>query len=367
MHLGIFMMPLHPVRPVSDTYKEDMSKIVLGDELGYSEVWLGMHYTAATEPIASPLMFMAAALPQTKQITFATGVLNLPCYHPGVLASEVAQFDHMCEGRFIFGIGTGALASDFELFDNADGAVRMGKTAESIRMVKEIWSQDPPYELKGDYWNINVKDNINESLGMGWMLKPYQQPHPPIAISVMSPFSGTATYAGTQGWIPISANFIPTYSVASHWTKYQEGAAKAGITPDASKWRVCRNIVVADTDAEAEEMVFGENSNLVYYYDYLWRALKAGDYTIALKADPKMSDDDVTVEALMRDMIIFGSPETVTRKLVAFREAVGPFGHLMLAMNDWGMQREKEENSMRLLAQEVLPRFRAALSRNAAA
>lgn len=361
------MMPLHPARPVGDTYKEDLAKILLGDELGYSEVWLGQHYTASTEPIASPLMFMSHALGLTKNITFASGVLNLPCFHPAVVAAEVAQFDHMSGGRFIFGIGSGALASDFELFGNEDGGVRMGKTIESIRMIRQIWSQDPPYDIKGDYWTIKVTENINESLGMGWMLKPFQEPHPPIAISVMSPFSGTATFAGSQGWIPISANFIPAYSVASHWKKYQEGAAKAGIAADGSKWRVCRNVVVAETDAEAEEMVYGPDSNLTYYYDYLWRALKAGDYTIALKPDPKMSDDDVTVDMLMRHMIIHGSPETVTRKLVALREEVGPFGKLMLAMNDWGRQRDKEERSMRLLAQEVLPAFRAALAQSAAA
>lgn len=358
MELGIFMMPLHPARSVTETYKEDLRKIILGDKLGYSEVWIGQHFTASTEPIASPLMFMAQALAKTENITFATGVLNLPCFNPAVVAAEVAQFDHMSEGRFIFGIGSGALASDFELFGNADGAVRMGKTVESIRMIRDIWASDPPYHFEGDYWTIKVTDNINPELGMGWMLKPYQQPHPPIAISVMSPFSGTAKFAGSQGWIPISANFIPRYSVASHWKKYLEGAEGAGVKADPGKWRVCRNIVVAETDAEAEEMVFGPESNLLYYYDYLWKALKAGDYTIALKPDPKMSDDDVTVDLLMKEMVIYGSPETVARKLAALRDMVGPFGKLMLAMPDWQKNPEKEERSMRLLAEKVLPRFR---------
>ena len=32
--LGLFMMPLHPARPVADTYEEDLHKLILADKLG---------------------------------------------------------------------------------------------------------------------------------------------------------------------------------------------------------------------------------------------------------------------------------------------------------------------------------------------
>jgi len=56
-------------------------------------------------------MFMASLIPQTIHIRFGVGVVNLPNRHPAVIAAEVAQFDHMSNGRFIFGIGTGSLPS----------------------------------------------------------------------------------------------------------------------------------------------------------------------------------------------------------------------------------------------------------------
>jgi alkanesulfonate monooxygenase SsuD/methylene tetrahydromethanopterin reductase-like flavin-dependent oxidoreductase (luciferase family) len=106
------MMPLHPPqRPVSETYKEDSDKIILADQLGFSEAWVGQHFTCTTEPIASPLMFMAALTNQTRQIKFGTGVINLPCHSPAVVAAELAQFDHMSNGRLMFGIGPGSLAT----------------------------------------------------------------------------------------------------------------------------------------------------------------------------------------------------------------------------------------------------------------
>ena len=56
MRLGLFMMPVHPPgRSLSDTLAEDTTKSILADRLGYDEVWMGEHFSATTEPFASPL------------------------------------------------------------------------------------------------------------------------------------------------------------------------------------------------------------------------------------------------------------------------------------------------------------------------
>jgi alkanesulfonate monooxygenase SsuD/methylene tetrahydromethanopterin reductase-like flavin-dependent oxidoreductase (luciferase family) len=356
MELGIFMMPLHPThRKVTDTYQEDLDKIIFADKLGFTEAWVGQHFTAATEPIASPLAFMAAAIPQTKQIKFCTGVINLPCHHPATVAAEAAQFDHMSRGRFILGIGPGALATDFQLFQNEEGWARLRKMMESIDMIKKIWDGGPPYDLKGEFYSMTVDKGIVAELGTGYMPKPYQQPHPPIASSLMSPFPGLGKITGEQGWLPISANFIPTYSVASHWTKYAEGCEAAKRKADPNDWRVCRNIIVARTDEEAKAMVFDPKGSLNYYFSYLWQALSLANYTIVVKSDPKMPDSDMKVEKLLEDLVIYGSPKTVAEKIRAFQKKTGPFGNLVLAMSDWEYNHAGEENSMRLLANEVLP------------
>ena len=120
MRLGLFMMPVHPPgRSLSETLAEDTAKSLLADRLGYDELWMGEHFSATTEPFPSPLMFLAGLVPQTKNLTFGTAVINLPNHHPAIVAGEAAQFDHMSGGRFLFGVGSGGLASDFELFKSA--------------------------------------------------------------------------------------------------------------------------------------------------------------------------------------------------------------------------------------------------------
>jgi alkanesulfonate monooxygenase SsuD/methylene tetrahydromethanopterin reductase-like flavin-dependent oxidoreductase (luciferase family) len=357
MDLGLFMMPLHPPhRPFVDTLREDAEKIILADQLGFAEAWVGEHFTARTEPITSPLIFLASVLPRTRSIRFATGVINLPNHHPAIVAGEVAMFDHMSQGRLIFGIGAGALASDFELFGTLDGKEREARTFESLDIIQKIWTQDPPFDIEGRFWTVRLQDNIVPQLGVGVMTKPFQQPHPPIAMSIMSPFSGTMTQAARRGWIPISANFIPEYSVASHWKRYCEGCEAGKRPATGHDWRVARNIVVARTDEEARQAVFDPNGSLHYYFSYLWQALTIGNYTIAMRLDPKMPDADMTTELALENIVIYGSPRTVTDKLIAFREKVGPFGSLVLAWPDWeGPNYAVQSETMRLLATEVMP------------
>ena len=128
MRLGMFMMPVHPPgRSLSDTLAEDTTKSILADKLGYDELWMGEHFSATTEPFPSPLMFLAGLVPQTKNLTFGTAVINLPNHHPAIVAAEAAQFDHMSGGRFMFGVGSGGLASDFELFTVGDPPTRQRK------------------------------------------------------------------------------------------------------------------------------------------------------------------------------------------------------------------------------------------------
>jgi alkanesulfonate monooxygenase SsuD/methylene tetrahydromethanopterin reductase-like flavin-dependent oxidoreductase (luciferase family) len=367
MDLGIFMMPVHPQhRPLADVYAEDCEKIVLADKLGFTSAWVGEHMTAPTEPVTAPLLILANVLAQTSQIKLAPGVLNIPIHHPVIVAGELAQLDHMSRGRVIFGIGPGSLASDWEIFGTGDAKVREEKTLESVDLILRMWTENPPYRFKGKYWDLTLEKHIVPDLGIGEIIKPYQKPHPRVAMSVMSPFSGSAKTAGLRGWIPISSNFSPEYSVASHWKRYLEGCEQAKREPEEGVWYVVRSMLVARTDEEAHEIAHSADGALRFYYDYLWRGLKVGNHTQAIKPDPKMPDEAVTVDTLIDALVIYGSPKTVADKLVAFRERVGPFGHLVQSAVDWsGRNRDWEQTSMRLLAEEVLPRINKSLALSA--
>jgi alkanesulfonate monooxygenase SsuD/methylene tetrahydromethanopterin reductase-like flavin-dependent oxidoreductase (luciferase family) len=369
MRLGMFMMPVHPAdRHLASVCDEDIEKSLLAEKLAFDEVWLGEHFSATTEPFPSPFMFFASLLPRTERIKFGTAVINLPNHHPAIVAAEAAQFDHMSKGRFLMGIGPGGLVSDFELFKNPDVHARNRMVLEAVDFIERMWSQDPPYDLRGEFWNISVKEAINARLGVGYMPKPFQRPRPPIFISLASPNSSSAKTAAEKDWGMISANIIPPYSVASHWRVYSAARAAAGKPVSGDNWRVARNIMIASSDAEAEDRVFGPEGSNTYFYTYMREVLGSVGQLVLLKPHREMPDQEATVEAITRACVIYGSPRTVLDKLVAFREEVGPFGGLMMTGLDWGgRNREWEHESMRLLAQEIMPAFRQHVQRPARA
>ncbi|HZC55544.1 MAG TPA: LLM class flavin-dependent oxidoreductase [Xanthobacteraceae bacterium] len=360
MRLGLFMMPVHPPgRPFTDTLAEDEEKSLYADQLGFDELWLGEHFSASTEPIPSPLMFMASLLSRTKNLTFGTAVICLPNHDPIKVAAEVAQFDHMSRGRFMFGVGIGGLFSDFELFGNGDRKVREKKAMESIGMIERIWAQDPPYDIEGEFWSVKLKDAIIPELGIGYMPKPFRKSGPPISMSVASRNSPTARVAALRGWGIISANNVPSAALGSHWEIYSKACAEAGKPVRGDNWRVARNIMIAPSEAEARDRVFSDKGSNRYFYSYMREVLSRVGLLSALKPRADMTDDEATVDAITEGSVIYGSPKTFLDKLIGFRDAVGPFGTLLMTGLDWsGPNAAWERDSMRLLAQDVMPKFR---------
>ena len=365
MKLGYFMMPLHHIdRDYHQTLQEDVEAVIHADELGYSEAWVGEHYSSAVEQITSPLMFHANLIARTKNIKFATGVMCLPQYHPAVQAGQAAMFDHLSEGRFIMGVGPGGLLSDFELFGVMDKD-RMAMMEEALDMMLALWTTDPPYKLSGQFWNIDMKDWTHHDIKLGYVPKPFQLPHPPVAISAMSPHSGSLRFAGRRGYIPVTANFIATWSAATHWATYCAGAAETGQTPDPAQWRVARSVYVADSDAEAKAFVEQPGGAYDYYYEYLFKIFDRSNFKAPFVAHHGDDPAQLTPQAVRDACVIHGSPATVTEKILALREEIGDFGTLVYAAHDWA-DKARMKASMRLMADEVMPRVNAAIDRRQA-
>jgi alkanesulfonate monooxygenase SsuD/methylene tetrahydromethanopterin reductase-like flavin-dependent oxidoreductase (luciferase family) len=100
MKYSTFMMPIHPPgRSLLDSLREDREAVILADQLGFSEAYVGEHVTDAAETITSSMIFLASLMAQTKHIMLGTGTLNLPNAHPAAIASNVAMLDHLLQGR----------------------------------------------------------------------------------------------------------------------------------------------------------------------------------------------------------------------------------------------------------------------------
>jgi alkanesulfonate monooxygenase SsuD/methylene tetrahydromethanopterin reductase-like flavin-dependent oxidoreductase (luciferase family) len=361
MKLGFFTMPIHPLdKDWRQSLREDRDAFVLADELGFVEAYAGEHITDQAENITSCMMFLASLIDRTKTIKLGTGTVNMPNSHPATIAAQAAMLDHMLDGRFIFGISPGGLLSDAEVFGNLD-ADRNAMFLEAINQVLAIWTNDPPYNLKGKYWSIGVERHFMSEIGQGYIPKPLQRPHPPIVVTAVAPFSKGVTEAAARGWDPISANFLMPAWVKSHWPNYAEGCERAGRKADPANWRVAKSVFVADDDKTAKAYVTGAASPYRYYYSQLFTKMKHNGRLELFKTRREQPDNELTLDAICDELVIYGTPDKVADELLAFREKIGDFGTLLYAGKDW-LDRDLGRRSMVLLAEKVLPKVNTAIA-----
>ena len=353
MNLGVFMMPLHPPeKDRTQCFEEDTELVIRADELGLTEAWVGQHHTAKWEPIPSNDLFIASLIPQTDQIRLGTGVTIITQHHPANVAVRLAFLDHLSKGRLNVGFGQGGVPTDWGLFDLPDPGTQGLMTMEAMDMVMKLWQEDAPFEFKGDFWKIGIDRQVPE-LGLGELLKPYQKPHPPIAMSIVRAESRAATTCGQKGFFPISINMAPVQKLKRQWELYCAGAAEGGHDPPSrSSWRISRSIYVADSDEEAREQAL--NGSFAKSLVYLRGMMEMGGILDLLKIDPTMPDDEVDAEYIVDNIAIVGSPETVRQKLQDLFGVTGGFGTLLMIAHDWD-DKPDWHRCMSLMKEEVLP------------
>ncbi len=349
------MMPLHPPhRALADGYQRDVEQIVLADRLGFREAWVGEHLTERWENAPAPDLLLAQALALTKDIRLGTGVTLLALHNPVYLAHRLAMLDHMARGRFQWGIGGGAIPTDLALFglDPANPAAVRARSAEVLDVVLQLWASQGRFTYHGKFFDIDtpVFDPVKDR---GYYMKPYQLPHPPIAVAASTPDSGSMRMAGQRGFIPMSSSLLSRAYLKDHWRLVETGAASTGRTAERGDWRVARDVLVGPTSAVARE-----RARAVLGGNYVRHQLPNRVGTIQMtstKLDPAMPDEAVTVDYLMDNVWIVGDPSECVDQIERLHAESGGFGTLLSITTDsddagW------DHESLRLLMERVAPR-----------
>src|SRR6186713_1530214 len=367
MRLGYFTMPVHPIhRNWAETLKEDREAIILADKLGFYDAFMGEHLTDKAENITNSLIFNASVIHATKNIKLATGTSNLSHMHPVLVAQHAAMFDHLSEGRFIFGVSPGALTSDAE----ALGILEQDRNkmfAEAIDVILAIWERDPPYDIDFPDNRYKVSTSRTQALdiGVGFLGKPYQQPRPEIVGTVVAPFSPGVVLMGKRDFHPLSANFLLSKHLKSHWENYAKGKAEVGQKADVADWRVARNIFVADDDKTAAR--YGRtdpNSPYRHYFGNMRAKMIRGNRLYVFKSHKEQPDAEITLDFVMDNCVFCGTVNKVVDQILAMHAETGDFGELVYAGMDW-VDPTLARRSMQLMAEEVVPRVNAAIGRAA--
>jgi limonene 1,2-monooxygenase len=343
MRFGIFMAPFHPagVNPTV-LLDGDLQLIEHLDRLGFDEAWIGEHHSAGTEIIASPEIFIAAAAERTRRIKLGSGVISASYHHPLWVAQRAVQLDHMTKGRFMLGLGPGALPSDAAMI-----GLDMPRTRElledAVDLITRLMRSDEPVNFENSRWTLR---------DARLHLRPYTHPHPEIAIAaVASPAGPRLAGRYGHGLLSIGATTAAGFDVlALHWNVMEERAAHHGVTVDRKAWRLVGLVHLAETREQAYQDV---EHGILDWFDYFQNTAAFPQMAVGSGTTPRQCIDFVNQSGLGA----IGTPDDAIaqiRRLEA--QSNGGFGCYLQLAHDWAAPAARFR-SYDLFARHVAPHF----------
>jgi len=340
MRFGAFLAPFHdPRENPTLALERDLDLIVLMDRLGLDEVWVGEHHSTGWEYIASPEIFLAVAAERTRHIRLGTGAVSLTYHHPLMVADRIVLLDHLTRGRVNFGVGPGGHLSDAAMLGIPAAEIR-DRMEQSLAAIMHLLTSTEPLTASGPGWEMH--DAVLQ-------LRPYQRPHPPLAIpSLESPFG--MALAGRLGAAPLSL-FFGASDLAAQWAITEDAAARASRAANRHDWRVVVPVHLAETREQAVEEVRAGGGEWMFEY------VQALTGRPAPVAGPKEAAVDQMIEA---GSWVIGTPDDLTAFIRGLEERTGGFGTFLIWGHEWAGP-DATRRSYDLLARHVIPQFQGSL------
>jgi limonene 1,2-monooxygenase len=339
LRFGVFLPPYHSrAENPSLALHRDLWLAEHLDRLGYDELWVGEHHSAAFENIGAPEMFIATAAERTRHIRLDTGVVSLGYHQPLMLAERINYLDHITRGRVMFGVGPGALPSD---------AAMMGIAVEELRPRMEQALDVLIPLLRGEV--VNAEAGWFTLRNARLQMLPYTQPMVEMAITAMAS-NNSAIAAGRYGMGILQFQSVGCYAMTTlpqMWALTQETAAAHGKTVDRSKWRLVLQMHLAESREQAmRDVRFGFEP----FVDYL------SSISDLPMPPPGTRGDDLAQAFVDAGTAVIGTPDDAIAAIERHLADTGGFGCAMLMAHNWANSRATAD-SHELFARYVMPHF----------
>ena len=153
------------------------------EEIGYDMATTGDHFVDWTNPTAPWLeawTTLAGIARDTTRIRLAHYVSQIPFRNPTMLARQALTMDHLSDGRFEVGLGTGLSIDpsyDMAGFSNWSQKERVQRLVEYVEVVDRLLRNEVSSYEGHYYWYKEAVMNP----------RPLQTPRPPIVIAALGP------------------------------------------------------------------------------------------------------------------------------------------------------------------------------------
>jgi limonene 1,2-monooxygenase len=345
LKFGTFMAPFHsPVgQDPTVALERDLDVIKRMDTLGFEEAWIGEHHSCGHELIPDPMIFIAHAANHTRHINLGAGVVSLPYHNPLWVADRALFLDRLTRGRFMLGLGPGALPTDATMIGITMEEQR-GAFEEDVDVLTAILNGEAVTKTTNRYRLVEAQTQF----------EPFSDFDIAVA-AIASPTGPRAAAKNGHHLLSVGATAKGGFdALALHWNVMEERGTEFGHTPDRTKWRLCGPMHLADTKEQAiDDVRFGFND----WADYTQHVLAAPHFRAAGETF------DERVEWVNGTGLgVIGTPDEAIEQIERLWEESGGFGSYLLIHHEWARP-EAMAKSYELFARYVKPHFQGSTRR----
>src|SRR5499427_182586 len=346
-------------RTQEEAFAEAFSIAELAENYGLDGVWLAERHFAGpkrpTDPMGAgipsiasvPLVLASAIAARTTRLRIGLTVSVLPLCHPIRLAEEAATVDQISKGRLDFGVGRSGFPRAYEGYAIPYGESRE-RFHECLEIILKAWTEER-FSYEGKYYTCH---------DVCVLPKPYQKLFPPLRVAATT--RETFPQIGELGYpIFVGLRGFDVPQVAAQLDVYRQAWQEAG---HAGQGNVFLRIPVYVAATPERAYTEPQASTMRSYQRLATQFARTAGAAGTTAAEERMERAErlarVSYDDLLRDRLAYGSPDMVVEKLQYLQETLGLAGIVIEPNVGGGIPRELVLQSVRLFAQEVVPRLR---------
>ena len=337
MEFGIFDHVDERQQPLAQMFDERIEFIRAAEDSGFRGYHVAEHHCTPLGMAPSPGVWLSAVARETSTIRFGPMVYLLPLYHPLRLIEEICMLDHLSNGRLEVGVGRGVSPVEIGMF-GVDPAESPAMYMEALDLIHRGLTVDK-LSFEGKYYQY-------EDVPMS--IKPLQKPVPFWSAS-MSPDG--QTLAARHGMHSCALGDLKTVKQATDnykalWTEHAGDPLRQIDAKHQLLVGAYRQVIIADTDAEAEKL-----AGPVYrdWFDKLIKLWKERNVDAPFLGS--MGEFEVARKA---GLVVVGSPNSVADELNRHAQECG-FNYLVAQIAFGNLTHAQEMRSLEHFTKTVIP------------
>jgi len=320
-------------------YRAMVDRARLVEELGFDWISLSEHHYSPRILTPSPQLSAAFIAAHVKKIKIALLGPIVPQSNPIRIAEELAMLDTMAGGRLVVGLLRGT-TNEYLTYDLNPKEARE-RADEGMELILKSWTEPQPFGWQGRYFQYRT---------VSVWPRPLQQPFPPTyALGI----SRESCELAARNKLGLGVSYGPFEVMAKSTNYYRQQAAHYGWEPGPDDIIYRANMILGETDAEAEKL-YQERAGIAPF------PVRAGLRDALLEADKR----NVAGEARPANVggvlptTFVGGPDSIIDQIKRCRDEVGA-GVLDLSLHPPGSgDVDALMGAIDLFGRKVLPHIR---------